>query len=135
MGNKYEASWGKTQSTSPTSTFCSTSSQASQAYQGGSSSSDNNGNYTTIIEGLKKIYSNKIKPLETTYNFEGFYSQPLTDSDIEAKPIVLLMGQYSTGKTTFIKYLLEREYPGLSYIDYIITLLFVIPDKPTTFYF
>jgi polynucleotide 5'-kinase involved in rRNA processing len=133
MGNKFEASWGKTHSTSPTSTFRSASSQASQVYQGGqggSSSSDINRDYNTIIEGLKKIYSNKIKPLETTYNFEGFYSQPLTDSDIEAKPIILLMGQYSTGKTTFIKYLLEREYPGSSYIDYIIALLFMIPNKP-----
>lgn len=26
----------------------------------------------------------------------GFHSAPLTDSDIEAKPIVLLIGQYST---------------------------------------
>ncbi|CAG8704115.1 3372_t:CDS:2, partial [Cetraspora pellucida] len=71
-----------------------------------------NDEYQAIIEGLKKIYSQKIKSLETTYNFEGFHSPPLTDSDIEAKPIVLLMGQYSTGKTTFIKYLLEKEYPG-----------------------
>ncbi|RIA91199.1 P-loop containing nucleoside triphosphate hydrolase protein [Glomus cerebriforme] len=112
MGNKFEAPWGKPQSTSSNSTFHSTSSQTSQAYQGGSSSSDTNGEYATVIEGLKKIYNNKIKQLETTYNFEGFHSPPLTDSDIEAKPIVLLMGQYSTGKTTFIKYLLEREYPG-----------------------
>jgi EH domain-containing protein 3/EH domain-containing protein 1 len=101
MSNKFE---GKAR----TSTFRSTT---SQAYQGDSNSSDIN-DYVTIIEGLKKIYNNKIKQLETTYNFEGFHSQPLTDSDIEAKPIVLLMGQYSTGKTTFIKYLLEREYPG-----------------------
>lgn len=27
---------------------------------------------------------------------KGFHSAPLTDSDIEAKPIVLLIGQYST---------------------------------------
>ncbi|KAF0492538.1 P-loop containing nucleoside triphosphate hydrolase protein [Gigaspora margarita] len=75
---------------------------------------DFNGNdeFKAVTEGLKKIYNQKIKALETTYNFEGFHSPPLTDSDIEAKPIVLLMGQYSTGKTTFIKYLLEREYPG-----------------------
>ena len=25
----------------------------------------------------------------------------------------MLLGQYSTGKTTFIKYLLETDYPGL----------------------
>ncbi|KAI8371339.1 P-loop containing nucleoside triphosphate hydrolase protein [Radiomyces spectabilis] len=68
--------------------------------------------YAQVIEGVKRIYSTKIRPLETTYNFEGFHSAPLTDSDIEAKPIVLLIGQYSTGKTTFIRYLLDKSYPG-----------------------
>jgi hypothetical protein len=125
MGNKFEASWGNSHSTSSTSTFRSTSSQALQG-QSSSSSTDIN-EYTTIIEGLKKIYNNKIKPLETTYNFEGFHSQPLTDSDIEAKPIVLLMGQYSTGKTTFIKYLLGREYPGV--ISVYIYFIFVIQKE------
>ncbi|GBC08771.1 hypothetical protein RclHR1_08370008 [Rhizophagus clarus] len=109
MSNKFDASWGKSHSISTTSTFRSTSQVLQE--QSSSSSSDINGEYATIVEGLKKIYNNKIKQLETTYNFEGFHSQPLTDSDIEAKPIVLLMGQYSTGKTTFIKYLLGREYP------------------------
>lgn len=85
--------------------------------------------YTQVIEGLKKLYKlvdvfesdicrtelhlsdpltfilcrNKIKPLETTYDFEGFHSAPLTDADVEAKPLCLLIGQYSVGKTTFIK--------------------------------
>ncbi|CEG72115.1 hypothetical protein RMATCC62417_07727 [Rhizopus microsporus] len=68
--------------------------------------------YAQVIEGVKKIYKTKIKPLEVTYNFEGFHSAPLTDSDIEAKPMVLLIGQYSTGKTTFIRYLLDKKYPG-----------------------
>lgn len=35
-----------------------------------------------------------------------------TDSDFEAKPMVMLLGQYSTGKTTFIKHLLKCDYPG-----------------------
>lgn len=26
--------------------------------------------------------------------------------------MILLVGQYSTGKTTFIRYLLERDFPG-----------------------
>ncbi|KAI8365255.1 P-loop containing nucleoside triphosphate hydrolase protein [Radiomyces spectabilis] len=68
--------------------------------------------YFQVIESLKRIYNSKIKPLEVKYNFEGFHSAPLTDSDIEAKPIVLLLGQYSTGKTTFIRYLLGKAYPG-----------------------
>jgi EH domain-containing protein 1 len=37
---------------------------------------------------------------------------PLRDGDFEGKPNVLLLGQYSTGKTTFIKHLLGTEYPG-----------------------
>ncbi|KAM3579988.1 hypothetical protein VKS41_007705 [Umbelopsis sp. WA50703] len=68
--------------------------------------------YVKVINGLKQIYNSKIRTLETTYNFEGFHSAPLTNSDIEAKPIVLLIGQYSTGKTTFIRYLLDKAYPG-----------------------
>lgn len=33
-------------------------------------------------------------------------------SDFDAKPMVLLLGQYSTGKTTFIKSILGKSYPG-----------------------
>ncbi|KAJ2681616.1 hypothetical protein IWW39_006287, partial [Coemansia spiralis] len=32
--------------------------------------------------------------------------------DIGSKPMVLLLGQYSTGKTTFVEYLLGESYPG-----------------------
>ncbi|ONM12382.1 EH domain-containing protein 1 [Zea mays] len=35
-----------------------------------------------------------------------------TSSDFDAKPMVMLLGQYSTGKTTFIKHLLKTSYPG-----------------------
>lgn len=35
-----------------------------------------------------------------------------TNSDFDAKPMVMLLGQYSTGKTTFIKHLLKSSYPG-----------------------
>jgi septin family protein len=35
------------------------------------------------------------------------------DPDFDAKPMILLVGQYSTGKTTFIRYLLEEDFPGM----------------------
>ncbi|KNC96638.1 uncharacterized protein SPPG_07851 [Spizellomyces punctatus DAOM BR117] len=69
--------------------------------------------YSDIVDGLKRIYKTKIRPLEQTYNFEQFHSPYLTDADIEAKPMVLLIGQYSVGKSTFVKYILDKEYPGL----------------------
>ncbi|KAF9301907.1 hypothetical protein BGZ74_006128 [Mortierella antarctica] len=79
---------------------------------GGSFSNLIHDDYRPLMDELKDIYRRKIRPLETTYNFEGFHSAPLSDSDIEAKPMVLLLGQYSTGKTTFIKHLTECDYPG-----------------------
>lgn len=67
---------------------------------------------TSIIDGLKRLYIQKLKPLEVTYRFNDFASPLLTNSDFDAKPMVMLLGQYSTGKTTFIKHLLKSSYPG-----------------------
>lgn len=67
----------------------------------------------TVLEGLKNVYKNKVLPLEKHYNFQDFHSPPLDDTDFDAKPMILLVGQYSTGKTTFIRYLLERDFPGI----------------------
>ncbi|KFK32206.1 hypothetical protein AALP_AA6G211000 [Arabis alpina] len=69
-------------------------------------------NVVTIVDGLKKLYNEKLKPLEVTYRFNDFASPVLTSSDFDAKPMVMLLGQYSTGKTTFIKHLLGCDYPG-----------------------
>lgn len=65
-----------------------------------------------MINGLKKLYREKILPFEERYSFPDFHSPSLKDAYFEAKPQVLLIGQYSVGKTTFIKYLLERDFPG-----------------------
>ncbi|KAJ2776248.1 hypothetical protein GGI15_004899 [Coemansia interrupta] len=67
--------------------------------------------YQETVKQLQKTYSKKIKPLEQAYCFEGFHSAPLTPQDIGSKPMVLLLGQYSTGKTTFVEYLLGESYP------------------------
>ena len=42
-------------------------------------------------------------PLEEAYRFHEFHSPALEDADFENKPMILLVGQYSTGKTTFIR--------------------------------
>jgi len=69
--------------------------------------------YNSVSDGLKRIYKTKLLPLEETYLFHEFHSPLLDDADFDAKPMVLLVGQYSTGKTTFIKFLLEKEFPGI----------------------
>ena len=57
-----------------------------------------------IVDELKKFYRNKILPLEQAFKFEDFHSPSLTDTDFDAKPIVLLVGQYSTGNTYYYIY-------------------------------
>jgi len=69
--------------------------------------------FKNVAEGLKKIYKNKLLPLEEAYHFHEFHSPKLDDPDFDAKPMILLIGQYSTGKTTFIRYLLESDFPGI----------------------
>ncbi|XP_055677201.1 EH domain-containing protein 3 [Lutzomyia longipalpis] len=66
-----------------------------------------------VVGALKKIYRSKLLPLEEYYSFHDFHSPKLEDPDFDAKPMILLVGQYSTGKTTFIRYLLERDFPGI----------------------
>jgi GTP-binding protein EngB required for normal cell division len=68
--------------------------------------------FMKIVGGIEQIYTNKIKPLEEYYRFPDFHSPILTRGEIASKPMVMLMGQYSVGKTTFIKHLLERDFPG-----------------------
>nr|XP_020042810.1 EH domain-containing protein 3 isoform X2 [Castor canadensis] len=69
--------------------------------------------FQTVSEGLKKLYKSKLLPLEEHYRFHEFHSPALEDADFDNKPMVLLVGQYSTGKTTFIRYLLEQDFPGM----------------------
>lgn len=69
--------------------------------------------FASVSDGLKKLYREKLYPLEEHYKFFEFHSPALEDSDFDAKPMILLVGQYSTGKTTFIRYLLEQDFPGM----------------------
>ncbi|KAK2816474.1 hypothetical protein Q7C36_022745 [Tachysurus vachellii] len=66
----------------------------------------------TVTEGLKFLYRQKLLPLEKYNGFSDFHSPSLEDADFDNKPMILVVGQCSTGKTTFIRYLLEQDYPG-----------------------
>jgi len=66
-----------------------------------------------MIGALKKMYKEKLLPLEKRFKYDEFASPHLKDAYFDAKPFVLLIGQYSVGKTTFIKFLLERDFPGV----------------------
>jgi len=69
--------------------------------------------FCNVTEGLQRLYREKLLPVEQEHDFHHFYSPALTDADFSSRPMVLLIGQYSTGKSTFIRHLLGRDYPGL----------------------
>jgi len=69
--------------------------------------------YDNIKEGMKEVYKKNLLPLEREYNFHEMQSPMLEAPDFDGKPLVMLIGQYSTGKTTFIRYLLENDFPGM----------------------
>lgn len=56
--------------------------------------------------------------MEEAYKFGNFFSPVLSESDFDAKPSVLLLGQYSTGKA-----------PGPR--PYTLDLNPKVPDHPT----
>lgn len=66
-----------------------------------------------ILKGLARLYRKKILPLELSSKYGHFHSPPLSPSDFDAPPMILLLGQYSVGKTSFVKYLLGRDFPGI----------------------
>jgi len=67
----------------------------------------------TVTEGLSNLYMTNIRELEKVFEFPKFHTSLLSPVDFETKPMVLLIGQYSVGKTSFIKYLIKRDFPGI----------------------
>ena len=48
--------------------------------------------------GRSILVCTQVKPIEEAFKFSHFFSPFLTESDFDAKPSILLLGQYSTGK-------------------------------------
>ena len=69
--------------------------------------------YEGMIDEMKIFYQEMLFPLEEKYKYHSFHSPALNDADFGAKPLVMLVGQYSTGKTSFIRYLLGQVISSL----------------------
>jgi len=80
----------------------------------GSSTGNEGTDRSTLVQSqLKKIYKKAVLPVEKRFRYDYFYESPfLSDVEFDSKPQVMLVGQYSVGKTSFIRYLLGRDFPG-----------------------
>lgn len=55
---------------------------------------------TTVLVSRRSSHRKKLRPIEEAFSFERFHYDAITDTELEAKSQVLVIGQYSTGKTT-----------------------------------
>jgi len=53
-----------------------------------------------------------ILPVEQATNYASFGFSPLNAGEFDSPPLVLLVGPYSAGKTTFIEHLVGKKFPG-----------------------
>mmetsp|Transcript_131 Transcript_131/g.194 ORF Transcript_131/g.194 Transcript_131/m.194 type:complete len:457 (-) Transcript_131:190-1560(-) len=64
-----------------------------------------------VLMRLWQLYEKAIIPLEQKSFFKHFHAPPITVEEFEARPQVLLLGQYSTGKTSMVKWLTGVDSP------------------------
>lgn len=67
-----------------------------------------------IATDLKKLYKNYLRKFEEKFQFHEFHDSPIDEAYFESKATVLLIGQYSVGKSTFIKHLLDEKPSGMN---------------------
>eukprot|EP00555_Chaetoceros_dichaeta_P011371 CAMPEP_0198257518 /NCGR_PEP_ID=MMETSP1447-20131203/7175_1 /TAXON_ID=420782 /ORGANISM="Chaetoceros dichaeta, Strain CCMP1751" /LENGTH=576 /DNA_ID=CAMNT_0043944437 /DNA_START=107 /DNA_END=1837 /DNA_ORIENTATION=- len=79
----------------------------------GGAAGDTSDRTAMVAAQLKRIYKKAVLPVEKRFQYDYFYESPfLSDVEFDSKPQVMLVGQYSVGKTSFIRYLLGRDFPG-----------------------
>ena len=62
------------------------------------------------LKTVKKIYENSIKPLEGVYKYKELSNRHFGDPEIFNKPLIVMMGPWSGGKSTMINYILGNEF-------------------------
>jgi len=68
--------------------------------------------FLSVGDAMSHFYSEKLLPIEVDSGFHLFHSPELPPAHFSSRPLILTLGQYSTGKTTFIQHLIETDYPG-----------------------
>eukprot|EP00435_Cladocopium_sp_Y103_P027727 s521_g6.t2 len=58
-----------------------------------------------VLRKLWSIYAETVLPLEQQSFYDHFGAPPVSREEFEARPQVLLLGQYSTGKTSMVQWL------------------------------
>eukprot|EP00747_Dinoflagellata_sp_TGD_P208310 gnl/TRDRNA2_/TRDRNA2_81815_c0_seq2.p1 gnl/TRDRNA2_/TRDRNA2_81815_c0~~gnl/TRDRNA2_/TRDRNA2_81815_c0_seq2.p1 ORF type:complete len:315 (+),score=62.91 gnl/TRDRNA2_/TRDRNA2_81815_c0_seq2:105-1049(+) len=66
---------------------------------------------SSVVRRLWQVYASTVRPVEERSAFHHFHLPAMTAEELEARPQVLFLGQYSTGKTSMIKWLTGVDTP------------------------
>ena len=64
----------------------------------------------TTLKELKKVYETSIRDLEKEYKYKELSNRHFGDPEMFNKPLIVMLGPWSGGKSTMINYLLGTEY-------------------------
>lgn len=70
-----------------------------------SSSSSRYASERNVLRRVWQMYADVVLPLEQKSAYDHFCAPPISVEEFEARPQVLLLGQYSTGKTSMVQWL------------------------------
>jgi len=71
--------------------------------------STENATQKEVMRQLWNLYEEVVLPIEEESHFPHFHNQPVTKLEFLSNPQVLIVGQYSTGKTSMIKWLTQSN--------------------------
>lgn len=63
-----------------------------------------------VLSELKKIYFEGVRPVENKFQYDLFCPSWFSETIVQKKPFVTFMGPFSSGKSSFINYLLQSNY-------------------------
>ncbi|KAG8348070.1 N terminal EH domain [Trypanosoma vivax] len=63
-----------------------------------------------VLTEMKRLYFERIRPIETKFSYDIFHPSWFSESMTQKRPFVLFLGPFSSGKSTFINYLLQGTH-------------------------
>ena len=69
--------------------------------------------YADLQHALCGLYTREVAPVEAQLKYGTVGTASYTAAEFGAKPVVFILGQYSVGKTTFIRTLLGKDFPSM----------------------
>lgn len=63
-----------------------------------------------VLKELQRLYTERIRPVEVKYEYDTYNPSWFSETLKQKKPFITFLGPFSAGKSSFINYLMQRDY-------------------------